>query len=362
MIMKPTKKPRMMIINEEGFVLVLCLIVIAVLSLVGGSALMISATNQQIVMNYKKQTQAFNVSEAGLQFGLARVRSNPLWRGDETANPQTRTEYMFTGDVLGWYTLYTYDRTDDNNGIYDPLVPAGYVKLVSEGRIPDAQQRIEIFVQLIPDPTVTVDVDDKAIITSGGNSSPQSVHGYDPYGNEDDANMVDLNTTLPTVDQDGVRALADFSFDELTDTEVENVLQEDPPSTAAPTPQVDFWKDPGTETKPWVIHVKGDLDISGDFILYGIIFVEGGIVNIRGKSRVHGIVYAPNATVFTKIRGGGAPNAQPVMGQVIAGDGGVVADGEHADVQLIPAYVEAFRNLGGDVNTAEIADGSWRQY
>jgi len=77
-----------MINNEEGFVLVLCLIVIAVLSLVGGSALMISATNQQIVMNYKKQTQAFNVSEAGLQFGLARLRADPMWRGEETTNPQ----------------------------------------------------------------------------------------------------------------------------------------------------------------------------------------------------------------------------------------------------------------------------------
>ena len=80
-----------------------------------------------------------------------------------------------------------------------------------------------------------------------------------------------------TVDQDGVRALADFSFDELTDTEVENVLQEDPPSTAAPTPQVDFWKNTKAEADPWIIHVRGNLDISGDVTLYGIIFSFGVI-------------------------------------------------------------------------------------
>jgi hypothetical protein len=364
MIMKPYKKPHAMVKNEKGFVLVLCLIVMAVLSLLGASALMISSTNQHIVMNYRKQTMAFNVAEAGLQFGLARLRNNPLWRGEETTNPNTRTEYMYTGDTLGWYVLHTYDRTDDNNGTYDPLIPAGYVKLICEGRIPDAYQRIQIFAQLIPDPTVHVDLEDRAIITSGPNlgSGTHVVNGYDSFGNLDNANMVETFTTLPTVDQDGVKGLADFSFAQLTNTELTNVLQEDPPSTKAPTPQTDFWKDPPADTQPWIIHVRGNLVISGSVTLYGIIFVEGDTVDLEGSCRVHGIIYAPNATVYTRIHGGGSPWDQPVMGQVISGDGGVLANGNHADVQLVPEYVEAFRNLGGDVNTAELVAGSWKQF
>ena len=230
----------------------------------------------------------------------------------------------------------------------------------------DAYQRIQIFARLIPDPTVHVDLDDKAIITSGpNNAGPQLVTGYDSFGytDPDDPNyMVDTFTTLPTVDQDGVRGLADFSFAQLTDTELNDVLQEDPPSTKAPTPQTDFWKDPPANTQPWIIHVRGNLDISGNVTLYGIIFVEGDTAAVRGQSRVHGILYAPNATVYTEIHGGGTPWAQPVMGQVICGSGGVVADGNHADVQLVPEYVEAFRNLGGDVNTAELVAGSWKQF
>lgn len=363
-IMRHNSAPNLTLKDQRGFALVLCLIVIAVLSLVGGSALMLSSTNQHIVTNYRKQVMAFNVAEAGLQFGLARIRDNILWRGDENTNPQTRVEYMYTGSTLGWYVLHTYDGTDDNNGTYDPLIPAGFVRLVSEGRIPDAYQRIQVFVELIPDPTVKIDVDDKAIITTGPNlgSGTHVVNGYDSFGNLDTDNMVAPFTDLPTVNQDALIGLADFSFDQLTDTEVSNVLQADPSTTDAPTPQTDFWKDPPKDTKPWIIHVEGNMDLHGNFTVFGIIFVEGSTVEIRGNARVHGIIYAPNATVRTSIRGGGTPWDQPVMGQVLCGSGGVWAAGNHADVQLVPEYVEALRNLGGDVVDAEIATGSWKQF
>jgi Tfp pilus assembly protein PilX len=341
----------MMLKNQNGSALIICLLSLAVLSALGTAALMVSTTNQTIAGNYRKQSQAFYVAEAGLQYALASIKDDMTWRGDTTYS--TTREDMMIGNITATYTVTTYDSSIGPYGEYDPLIPGGYIKIVSEGVFQDSTQTVETMVSIIPiDNENNADSPEKAVITSGGNtgSGIHVVNGYDDDGNLD-SDMVETNADLPTVNQDALRTFADYSFSSLTNTEVGTL-----------SGQTDFFKDAPQNDQPYIIHVSGDVSISGNSDVYGIIFVEGDEVVLSGSVRIHGVIYAPNASVRTVINGGGSPGDQPVMGQVISGSGGVHASGNHADVQLVQAYVDAFNNFGGaDVNV-DPAPGSWRQY
>ena len=338
--------------NQNGSALIICLLSLAVMSALGTAALLVSTTNQTIAGNYRKQTQAFYVAEAGLEFALAAIKNDMTWRGNTTSS--TTIGDMVIGSVTASYTVTTHDASNDGYGIYNPLIPVGYIKLVSEGVFMDSTQTVETMVSISPDHNSIInDSRYKAVITSGGNtgSGIHVVNGYDDDGNEA-SDMVETYTTLPTVNQDALKTFADYSFSYLDNTEVDVSL----------SGQTDFWKDPPTNTQPYIIHVSGNLYIGGSRDVYGIVFVEGSSVVLSGSVRIHGVIYAPNATVTTTINGGGSPGDQPVMGQVISGTGGVHAAGNHADVQLVKEYVDAFNNIGGPIVIVNPVPGSWRQY
>jgi len=333
--------------NKDGMALVLCLLVISVLSLLGGSALLVSSTNQKISANYSKQAQAFNVAEAGVEKAIATIKNSVLWRGDDSP-PQT-----FTGSLgSGSYTVTISDSTDDNNGVYNGLIPAGYVKFESAATYSDSAQTVECFVSLAPDDASTANSPDAAAITTGPNtgSGPHVVNGYDNDGVLNAGFILSNQPALPDVNEDALKAFADYSFSSLGNGETDGLTADG---------VTDFFKDSPTDTQPHIIHVTGNMDISGDRNLYGIIFVEGDTVTLSGAVRVHGIIYAPYATIRTTINGGGDPGDQPVMGQVICGSGGIYARGNHADVQHVRDYVDAFNNWGGD--TVNVTVESWKQ-
>ena len=338
--------------NNDGMALLITLLIVMVLSTVGMSSMLVSATDSKIAANYKKQAQAFNLAEAGIQRAVATLRDDVLWRGDETTNPQTSTVTPSVGGTPGTVTVTLTDSTNDGNGIYDGLLPAGYVKLVSEAGFADSFQRIEALVRLTPDGSTTANSPAAAVITTGPNtgSGIHVVNGFDNDGIFNPSFILDNQPSLPTVNQDALRAFADFSFGSVGNTELDTTL----------AVQTDFFKDAPLDTRPWVIHATGNLYISGNRTLYGIIFVEGTTVTLSGAVRVKGVIYAPNATVSTTINGGGSPGDQPVMGQVICGTGGVHASGNHADVQYVKDYVDAFNNLAGDKVIVDIV--SWRQF
>jgi len=330
--------------SEKGSAMVITLLSLAVLSAIGTGALFVSSVNQSITGNYRKQAQAFYVAEAGLNKAIASIKNNIAWRGDSTGSNVSQGN-MVIGSITADYTVTSYDAANPEPGA--PPLPGGYVKFISRGNFSDSTQTVESIVSFAPDGGSNADSPSKAVITSGGNtgSGPHIINGYDDDGNLDPS-MVDTYATLPTVNQDALKAFADFSYVNLSG-EISG--------------QTDFFKDAPNDTQPYIIYVSGDLTLSGNKNLYGIIFVEGS-VTLSGSVRIHGVIYAPNATVNTTINGGGSPGDQPVMGQVISGVGGVHASGNHADVQLVQEYVDAFNNYGGAIVDVTTAPGSWRQY
>ena len=337
--------------NKDGMALLITLLMVMVLSTVGMTSLLVSATDSNIAANYKKQAQAFNIAEAGIQKAVATIKNDVLWRGDEVSNPQTSTSTLSVGGTTGTFTVTISDSTDDSNGAYDSLIPAGYVKLVSDASLGNSSQSIEVLARLTPDDSSTANSPTAAVLTTGPNtgSGGHVVNGYDNDGIFNSSFILDNQPSLPTINQDALRAFADYSFSSLGNSEVDTNL----------TAQTNFFKDAPLDTRPWIIHVTGNMSISGNRTVYGIIFIEGTTVTLSGSVRVEGIIYAPNATVSTTINGGGSPGDQPIMGQVISGSGGVQASGNHADVQYVKDYVDAFNNLGGDNVDVDIV--SWRQ-
>ncbi len=342
-------KNQCLLSSQKGSALIICLLSLSVLSVLGTAALLVSVTNQTIAGNYQRQTQAFFVAEAGLHRAIAEIRNDITWRGDTTGS--TSEGFMEIGDVSAGYTVTTHDAKDDGNGRYDPLIPGGCVKLTSEGVFLDAVQTVETLVRFSPVDGSRADSPQKAVVTSGDNagSDGHGVYGYDQHGSEDTPNMVDTGAALPAVNQKALKTFADISFTTLENDRVDADL----------SGRTGFWRNPPQNTRPYIIHVSGDMNISGNRHVHGIVFVEGE-VTLGDSVRIHGVIYAPNALSATVING--ITGYRSVMGQVLAGPGGIHAANDHADVQYVKAYVDAFNHFGGDMVNVNPVPGTWRQY
>jgi hypothetical protein len=333
-----TKK--MLLSSRNGSAMIVCLLSLAVLSALGTAALLVSVTNQTIAGNYRRQTQAFFAAEAGLQRVLAEIRNDITWRGDTTGF--TCEGNLVIKDVFSGYTVAIHDAD---------LIPRGHLKLISEGVFLDTAQTVEMLVRFSPVNGSKANSPEKAVVTSGGNAGDDSfvVNGYDGDGNQDTGNMVQTGTALPWVNQDALKIFADVSFPALGNDQVDAEL----------SGHNSFWNNPPQNTRPYIIHVSGDMNISGSRQVFGIVFVEGN-VTLGDSVRIQGVIYAPNALsamIISSVTG-----YRTVMGQVLAGSGGVHASGDHADVQYVKEYVDTFNNYGGAMVNVHQVPGTWRQY
>lgn len=97
--------------NESGFVLSVGLMLLAVLTLLGITGVMISTTDLKISNKYRGSGQAFYSAEAGIQEARARLRgeaSAALYAGDPAANPDpTWLAYIVTSS--SWQTSQDKD-------------------------------------------------------------------------------------------------------------------------------------------------------------------------------------------------------------------------------------------------------------
>jgi len=81
---------RMIYNNEKGMVLPLGLMFLAIIAILGTTAVIVTTTDLKIGTNYRASEQAFYVAEAGVQEAKARLRSNaanPINDALHTANP-----------------------------------------------------------------------------------------------------------------------------------------------------------------------------------------------------------------------------------------------------------------------------------
>ena len=334
--------------DSSGMALLLCLLMISTLCLIGVAALSISGLNRQIVINAAKKAKAFYVAEAGREMALARLRHDPLWRGDEETAPSSSRGVLDIGGIRGSYVVTLSDRTADENGLFNKLLPAGYVEAACIGTYLDAVQTVSCLVHMIPDEASPAAFPPKAVISAGSVAGPMIV--LDEFGAEKNT-LLQSGSALPEANITTLKVLAEAAFSSLDDDVYDRAL----------AGIGSFWQDPPADTRPHIVYVRGDLDISGDRQLYGIYFVEGAHVVLSGAACAHGVIYAPNAESIS-VQNSGAVGRQVVSGLLVAGSGGVRVTGNQVAVQLHQDYVDAFNDVAGPHMDIEMAPGSWASF
>lgn len=97
--------------DEKGMILIIVLALIAILTLVGTTAVITTTTDIKISGNYKNSVKALYAAQAGIEEGRARLRgtsSADNYAGDPAANPNANwSAYIFTSN--------TWQTSDDPN-------------------------------------------------------------------------------------------------------------------------------------------------------------------------------------------------------------------------------------------------------
>src|SRR5665647_2828444 len=71
-----SKQEHIVMKNEKGIVLVVVIMLLAVLVLLGSTAIMVTNTDMKISSNYRSGSQAFYIAEAGLEQARDQLRIN----------------------------------------------------------------------------------------------------------------------------------------------------------------------------------------------------------------------------------------------------------------------------------------------
>jgi len=201
--------------NEKGFALPVGLMFLAILVLLGTTAVIITTTDLKIGSNYKQSAQAFYAAEAGIEEGRARLCGNaasqindghPTHSGWEAfigtdiksqgkgwiyGNPlhikvdslQSELDYVVeivhqtdaSGNVLYWYD-------SDGDGVNEPNITTGenIYLVTSYGYSGDSTKMIEVEMARNPGPLITSALYAKGSVT--GNGAALSVDGNDNCG------------------------------------------------------------------------------------------------------------------------------------------------------------------------------------
>ncbi|RLA95322.1 MAG: hypothetical protein DRG25_00530 [Deltaproteobacteria bacterium] len=101
-----------LIISEEGAALVVCIIILAILSLMGAAAIMTTNTETKIAHNTRKSEQAFYAADAGIEDAWRRIR----YEDDED------DDFEVSGDEFG------------QSGLNYQVEILGVVSIPSEGK------------------------------------------------------------------------------------------------------------------------------------------------------------------------------------------------------------------------------------
>ena len=108
-------------LTERGFVLPLSLIFLAILSLLGSTAVVVTTTDLKIGGNYKTSIQSFYDAEAGIQDGIGRLVNNEI------------TDDGYETDV-NWNAANSYVSTDFNNSFTISHYTINSTVVTSQGR------------------------------------------------------------------------------------------------------------------------------------------------------------------------------------------------------------------------------------
>ena len=102
--------------NERGAVLVISLMFMAILAMLGTTAVVLTTTDMQIGANYKAHAQAFYDADAGVNYAIGKIEA-----GMKTNPPTFPSGTTFDNMTIGEFTTLSY------------TVPSGFSFSISDG-------------------------------------------------------------------------------------------------------------------------------------------------------------------------------------------------------------------------------------
>ncbi len=139
--------------HQRGTALAVSLLLLALLMMLGISAMYSNIVQGRMATNYESGVQAFNLAEAGIADALNRLNTGGATNGftDElTTNSGTMVTINFgTGN-------YTVRALDNDDGDSNPNADAdGRITLQSAATVRGAKRTVELVVRLSPGPPAT---------------------------------------------------------------------------------------------------------------------------------------------------------------------------------------------------------------
>jgi hypothetical protein len=285
--------------NKRGVVLIICYMVIALLSTLAGAFLIRSVSERSVASNYFGSTQAFWLSEAGVNQGISQLHND--W-SNLTTIPRTS---------LG--QVGNYSATINSSGSTTRIVTAsGFFPSSNITRV------IEVNVtEIIPPDFYGNAIYAAGNVTIGSNCVVKG----DAFSGGTVTGPVTGNTTQnnSTLHNDG---LALLNFDTLKNMSIQQGWYNNITNTTT-YPTTSFWyQAPSGNSSgiPNVVFVDGDFTlVGGKQVVCGFIVVGGNTIydaEIGGNARIDGCLYTRGNI---DLHGGG--------GKIINVDGGLWAGG-----------------------------------
>lgn len=327
--------------NKKGIALIITFAIIMVLTILGSAIISRSISENNIAKRYTETTQAFWLSEAGINRALYELRNN--------------------------YSLGSIAPTQSGSGGYQVTISqSGQNRIVtSTGYLPfSGQARASRTVEAVMSKSIPPNFYDNAIYSAGEvdlNGNSYSITGNIRYADEID-NTGNVNGTIT---QDAsISPLARFDFQQLRalSSGQQNVYvmsgnqlvneatgQEDFPGS--------FWYSPGV---PNIVYIEGDLQLNGNIgTIGGFFVVVGDVINnagatydatVNGNGQIEGAIYTRGE--FRINGGGGNLN---INGGVWAGEEARLNGNAHV------SYNQSYMNAIGNLNlNADVQITSWR--
>lgn len=327
--------------NKKGIALIITFAIIMVLTILGSAIISRSISENNIAKRYTETTQAFWLSEAGINRALYELRNN--------------------------YSIGSIAPTQSGSGGYQVTISqSGQNRIVtSTGYLPfSGQARASRTVEAVMSKSIPPNFYDNAIYSAGEvdlNGNSYSITGNIRYADEID-NTGNVNGTIT---QDAsISPLARFDFQQLRalSSGQQNVYvmsgnqlvneatgQEDFPGS--------FWYSPGV---PNIVYIEGDLQLNGNIgTIGGFFVVVGDVINnagatydatVNGNGQIEGAIYTRGE--FRINGGGGNLN---INGGVWAGEEARLNGNAHV------SYNQSYMNAIGNLNlNADVQITSWR--
>lgn len=311
--------------DEQGMILVISLLVLALLIGAGVGAIVSTQTDLKTSSNLKTATQAFDLAEAGIEWAKQQVKKS----GANPPNPSGDTKTLSPGT----FTVTFSNATKESQVV-------GYVTATSTGTVGSSSATITASVKK------TYELSDAAISMRGaeagasftGNSFVVDGKDYNTNGtlvsgakeefgisvpnsaldsqvtsavaNNQTDNIVGKGGTQPNIEQSDFMSSSEITqlADDLC-SQSNTITQNVPSGGTLDVPTGETW---GTAASPKLYCINGlttsttdEVDFAGNFTGAGILVVKNANVEINGAWHWEGLIIVSGANVGFEIAGGG---------------------------------------------------------